>query len=230
MRDRALVVEDDWEIREVAQLTLEHGGFDVAAEGDGRHALARFRREAFDVIVLDVMLPLMDGFELCREIRWESLVPIVMLTAKTATAEVVAGLELGADDCITKPFEAAELLARVRASVRRASNGADQRVERFGEIEIDPASHAVRRRGEEVPLSATEFRLLLELTRHASRALTRQMLLENVWNYEYLGDSRLVDMAVKRLRDKLEDTPGHPQMVKTVRGVGYRFDPPNAAR
>ena len=227
MRERALVVEDDAEIREVAQLILERAGFDVATEGDGRRALVRVRREPFDVVVLDLMLPSLNGFEVCKEIRRESMVPIVMLTAKTSTADVVAGLELGADDYITKPFEAAELLARVRASVRRASGAPDQWVERFGPIEIDRSSHVVRRRGEEVALSATEFRLLLELTRHPGQVLTRQLLLERVWNYDYLGDSRLVDMAVKRLRDKLEEVPGDPQMVKTVRGVGYRFDPPN---
>ena len=225
MRERALVVEDDAEIREVAHLILERAGFDVATEGDGRQALARVRREPFDVVVLDLMLPSLNGFEVCKEIRRDSMVPIVMLTAKTSTADVVAGLELGADDYITKPFEAAELLARVRASVRRASGGPEQWVDRFGEIEIDRSRHVVRRRGEEVPLSATEFRLLLELARHPGQVLTRQVLLERVWNYEYLGDSRLVDMAVKRLRDKLEEVPGDPQLVKTVRGVGYRFDP-----
>jgi len=218
-----LLVEDDASIREVATLGLEQAGLKVTATGDGRDGLARFREGGVDLVVLDVMLPSLDGFEVCREIRRESGTPIVMLTARSELHDIVVGLELGADDYITKPFELAELVARVKAVLRRASPPDDDGTISIGGLEIDPGGFTVRKRGEELSLTATEFRLLHELARRPKQVFTRELLLELVWNYDYLGDSRLVDAAIQRLRAKVEDDPKQPQLIKTVRGVGYRF-------
>ena len=220
-----LLVEDDASIREVATLGLERAGFRVTATGDGRDGLLRFRQGPFDLVVLDVMLPSVDGFEVCREIRRESQTPIVMLTARSDLHDVVVGLELGADDYVTKPFELPELVARIRAVLRRSTAAPAEQAISVDDLVIDPAAFAVRRRGEELQLTATEFRLLLELARRPKQVFTRELLLELVWNYDYLGDSRLVDVAVQRLRAKIEEDPKQPKLIKTVRGVGYRFDP-----
>ena len=225
MDKRVLLVEDDASIREVTALGLGQAGFRVTTAADGREGLLQFRRAPFDVVVLDVMLPALDGYEVCREIRRESRVPIVMLSAKADTVDVVVGLELGADDYVTKPFEMAELVARVRAALRRAEEPPVEPVITAGDLEIDPAGFRARRNGEDVPLTATEFRLLLELARRPGQVFTRELLLERVWNYDYLGDSRLVDVAVQRLRSKIEDDPREPRHILTVRGVGYRFEP-----
>ena len=225
MNEHVLLVEDDDSIREVATLGLERAGFRVTATGDGRDALVRFRGERIDLVVLDVMLPSLDGFEVCREIRRESQAPIVMLTARSELHDVVVGLELGADDYVTKPFELPELVARVKAVLRRSAAGPADGTIRVATLEIDPGAFSVRRRGEEIPLTATEFRLLLELARRPKQVFTRELLLELVWNYDYLGDSRLVDAAVQRLRAKVEDDPKQPKLIRTVRGVGYRLDP-----
>jgi len=223
--EHVLLVEDDASIREIATLGLERAGFRITASGDGRDALIRFRQTPFDLVVLDVMLPSLDGFEVCREIRRNSQVPIVMLSARGELHDIVVGLELGADDYVTKPFELPELVARVKAVLRRSSAGVTDGVISVDELEIDPGAFLVRRRGEEVALTATEFRLLLELARRPKQVFTRELLLELVWNYDYLGDSRLVDVAVQRLRAKIEDDPKQPKLIHTVRGVGYRFDP-----
>ena len=179
------------------------------------------------MVVLDLMLPELDGYEVCRELRARSQVPVVMLSARTDTVDVVVGLELGADDYVTKPFEVAELAARIRAVLRRSAPAPseDGGVIRVRDVEIDPAAFRVRKGGEEVALTATELRLLLELARRPNQVFTRELLLELVWNYDYLGDSRLVDVAVQRLRAKVEDDPAAPALVQTVRGVGYRLDP-----
>jgi two-component system, OmpR family, response regulator MtrA len=224
MNEQVLLVEDDASIREVTTLGLEQAGLRVTAVGDGREALDRFRRGGFDLVVLDVMLPSLDGFEILREIRRDSGTPIVMLTAKSELHDVVVGLELGADDYVTKPFELPELVARIKAVLRRAAPADGAGTISTGGLEIDPAAFTVRKRGEELSLTATEFRLLLELARRPKQVFTRDLLLELVWNYDYLGDSRLVDAAVQRLRAKVEDDPGHPTLIRTVRGVGYRFD------
>ena len=218
-----LLVEDDTSIREITTLGLEQAGFRVTASGDGREGLVRFRQGSFDLVVLDVMLPSLDGFEVCREIRHESQTPIVMLTARSDLHDVVVGLELGADDYVTKPFELPELVARIRAVLRRSSGEPGDRVIAVGGLEIDPGAFTVTRDGEEIALTATEFRLLLELARRPKQVFTRELLLELVWNYDYLGDSRLVDAAVQRLRAKIEDDPKQPKLIRTVRGVGYRF-------
>jgi two-component system response regulator MtrA len=224
MDERILVVEDDPSIREVAKLGLTKAGFHVTTAADGREGLIHFRQSSFDLVILDVMLPELDGYEVCRQIRAESRVPVVMLSAKTDTVDVVVGLELGADDYVKKPFEMAELVARARAAVRRSTAVDEEPVLVRGDLEIDPGAFMVRRRGEEVSLTATEFKLLLELARRPGQVFTRELLLQRVWNYDYLGDSRLVDVAVQRLRAKVEDDPKEPQAIKTVRGVGYRFD------
>jgi len=218
-----LLVEDDPSIREVASLGLEQAGFRVTATGDGRDALTRFRQGPFDLVVLDVMLPSLDGLEVCREIRRESQMPIVMLSARSELHDVIVGLELGADDYVTKPFELPELVARIKAVLRRSTAGPSEGAISVADLEIDPAGFSVRKGGEDVALTATEFRLLLELARRPKQVFTRDLLLELVWNYEYLGDSRLVDVAVQRLRGKIEDDPAQPKLIQTVRGVGYRF-------
>jgi two-component system response regulator MtrA len=224
MDERVLLVEDDASIREVAKLGLTQSGFRVTTAADGREGLLHFRQTPFDLVILDVMLPTLDGYEVCRQIRADSRIPIIMLSAKSDTVDVVVGLELGADDYVTKPFELPELVARARAALRRSTSEPEEPVLERGELAIDPGGFIVRLRGEEVGLTATEFRLLLELARRPGQVFTRELLLERVWNYEFLGDSRLVDVAVQRLRAKIEDDPGSPRYIVTVRGVGYRFD------
>ena len=224
MDERILFVEDDDSLRETTALMLQRVGFEVTTVGDGREALHAFAPERFDLVLLDVMLPAIDGLDVCREIRRSSQTPIVMLTARTDTADVVVGLELGADDYLTKPFEVPELIARLRAVLRRGTPDADSSVLRVGGLEIDPAGFRAVQDGTLLDLTATEFRLLLELVTHRGRVMTREILLDRVWGYDYLGDSRLVDMAVKRVRDKLGDDARDPRYITTVRGAGYRFD------
>ena len=224
MNEHVLVVEDDPSIREVTTLGLEQAGFQVTSSGDGREGLVRFRQGSFDLVLLDVMLPSLDGFEVLREIRHDNQTPVVMLTARSDLHDVVVGLELGADDYVTKPFELPELVARIKAVLRRSTAEPGDAVIHTDGLEIDPAGFTVRRGDEELELTATEFRLLLELAKRPKQVFTRELLLELVWNYDYLGDSRLVDAAVQRLRAKVADDPKEPKLIRTVRGVGYRFD------
>ena len=223
VNERVLLVEDDASLREVVSLVLGATGMTVDAVPTGDEAMTAFASAEYDLVVLDVMLPGLDGYEVCRRLRERSRVPIVMLTARSEAGEIVRGLELGADDYVTKPFEAAVLLARVRAVLRRVSPDQAE-VLSEGELEVDPEGFRAWKRGELLELSSTELRLLGELMRHAGQVLTREALLQRVWNYDYLGDSRLVDMAIKRLRDKVEDDPREPKRITTVRGVGYRFE------
>lgn len=217
-----LVVEDDASIREITKLGLEAAGFVVETASDGDEAVDRFRHDRPDLVLLDVMLPKRDGFEVCRTIRGESAVPVVMLTARTDTIDVVVGLESGADDYVTKPFEMPELIARIRAALRRARQDAPAETLALGDVQIDVLGHTARRGRTELALTPTEFRLLVELARRPGQVFTRELLLERVWGYGYLGDSRLVDVAVQRLRAKVEKDPGSPGLIETVRGVGYR--------
>ncbi len=220
---RVLLVEDDPSIREVTALGLTAGGFEVVTAEDGPSALARFRSDRPDLVLLDVMLPGLDGLTVCRMIRAESTVPVVMLTARTDAIDVVAGLEAGADDYVRKPFELPELLARLRVALRHTTPASTSApVVRLGPLEIDEAAHTVRRRGTEIPLTHTEFRLLVALAGRPGRVLTREALLDEVWGYDFLGDSRLVDVAVQRLRARVEANPGNPELILTVRGAGYK--------
>jgi two-component system response regulator MtrA len=223
--ERLLLIEDDASIREIVSIGLKAAGFRVVTAIDGLQGLASARSGGFDAVILDVMLPSLDGFEVCREIRKFSRVPVVMLTARTDLIDVVVGLESGADDYVKKPFELPELTARLRAVLRRAAAPAgEDSVIAVGRLEIDPAGFTVRRDGAELTLTATEFRLLVELAKRPGQVFTRELLLQRVWDYEYLGESHLVDVAIQRLRAKVEDDPSHPVLIKTVRGVGYRLD------
>jgi two-component system, OmpR family, response regulator MtrA len=222
---RILLVEDDASIREITALGLRGAGFEVETASDGAEGLDRWRRDAPDLVLLDVMLPRLDGLEVLRAIRRESTTPVVMLTARADTIDVVVGLESGADDYVRKPFELPELVARVRAALRRrgadAGEAADARIG-LGPLRIDPAGRTVSRDGTTIELTRTEFDLLVELARHAGQVVARDQLLDRVWGYDYLGDSRLVDVAIGRLRAKVEADPAEPQLILTVRGVGYK--------
>jgi DNA-binding response OmpR family regulator len=224
MGTRILTVEDDERIRTAVRLALEDEGWDVEEADTGEDALQAFTRQPSDVVLIDIMLPGIDGFDVCRSIRRVSDVPIVMVTARADTHDVVAGLEAGADDYLTKPFAPKELSARIRALLRRARtiDLAPTHL-RFGDLEIIPDEGIVLRDNEEVHLTKTEFRLLVELASAPGRVFSREALLERVWGYGYFGDGRLVDVHVRRLRMKVEVDPANPRHVMTIRGLGYKL-------
>ena len=223
---RVLLIEDDERIRTSLRLMLEDEGHTVDEAPDGEVGLKSHAAKPFDILLIDVMLPGIDGFEVCRTIRRTSDVPILMLTARSDSHDVVAGLEAGADDYVTKPAVPKELAARVRALLRRGRReGPAGEVLRFGDVELEPDAGVVRKGGEEIALTKTEFRLLCELAASPGRVLSRESLLERVWGYDYFGDSRLVDVHVRRLRTKVEDDPGDPVHVLTIRGLGYKLQP-----
>jgi DNA-binding response OmpR family regulator len=223
-----LFIEDDDDIRLALSLALEDEGYSVQQAADGREGLTEFQRHPPDLVLLDLRLPDMSGFEVCRAMRADSIVPIIIITAQTDTVDMVAGLEAGADDYVTKPVVPKELAARIRALLRRVQlQGAPHPVQssRFGDLELRREQGVVLKGGREISLTKTEFRLLCEFADHAGAVLSRDQLLERVWGYEYLGDSRLVDAHVRRLRLKIENQPDHPRLIVTVRGIGYRLVP-----
>jgi two-component system response regulator MtrA len=222
-----MLVDDDARLREIVGMALEDEGYGVRTAGSAEEALGLLGTADPDLLILDVMLPGQDGFELCRAIRTQSPVPILMLTAKTDTVDIVVGLESGADDYVTKPFVTKELVARIRALLRRtrASEAAPRKIV-VGDIEIEPQAAAVTKRGVPVHLTKTEFRLLLTLASRPNQVFTREVILQQVWEYDYFGDSRLVDVHVRRLRAKVEDDPRNPSIVQTVRGIGYKVASP----
>ena len=221
---RILTVEDDERIRTAVRLALEDEGWTVDEAESGEDAVAIFQTTPPDVVLIDIMLPGMDGFELCRGIRRSSDVPVVMVTARNDTHDIVAGLEAGADDYLTKPFAPKELSARIRALLRRARPGSSPHARLFfGDLELVPDEGKVLRGGDEVHLTKTEFRLLCELADNPGKVFSREALLDKVWGYDYFGDGRLVDVHVRRLRTKIEADPANPRHVVTVRGLGYRL-------
>jgi DNA-binding response OmpR family regulator len=223
---RILTVEDDERIRTAVRMALEDEGWDVVEAESGEQAVEAFASQPTDVVLIDLMLPGIDGFELCRTIRRNSDVPILMVTARTDTHDVVAGLEAGADDYVTKPFQPKELSARIRALLRRARPAETGNPHlRFGDLEVIPAEGVVRSAGNDVHLTKTEFRLLCELASAPGRVFSREQLLERVWGYDYFGDGRLVDVHVRRLRTKVESDAANPRHVVTVRGLGYKLQP-----
>lgn len=226
MGTRILTVEDDERIRTAVKLALEDEGWTVEEATDGESAIRAFQRAPADVVLIDIMLPGIDGFEVCRQIRRQSDVPIIMVTARADTHDVVAGLEAGADDYLTKPFVPKELSARIRALLRRArtTEPGVSRL-RYGDLEIVPQEGVVTRGGNEVHLTKTEFRLLVELATNPGRVFSREALLERVWGHGYFGDGRLVDVHIRRLRTKVEADPANPRHVVTVRGLGYKLQP-----
>lgn len=224
MGTRILSVEDDERIRTAVRLALEDEGWTVDEAENGEEALVQFAQSPTDVVLIDIMLPDIDGFEVCRAIRRQSDVPIVMVTARDDTHDVVAGLEAGADDYLTKPFAPKELSARIRALLRRARTADPASPQlRFGDLEVIPDQGVVRRNGQEVHLTKTEFKLLVELATSPGKVFSRETLLDKVWGYDYFADGRLVDVHVRRLRTKVEADPANPRHVVTVRGLGYKL-------
>ena len=223
---RILVADDDPSIAALIKVTLENPRYYVTAAVNGLEAIKAFEEGSFDMILLDVMMPYVDGFEVCQRVRVESDVPIIMLTARDGTDDIVHGFELGADDYITKPFKTAELIARVEAILRRVEGYKARKappIVRVGDLEIDEPRHRVTVRGHDVNLTPMEFELLYFLAANAGQVFDRETLFREVWGYEYVGETNLVDVCVRRLREKVEVTPSRPRIILTVRGVGYKL-------
>ncbi|MBG9988924.1 response regulator transcription factor [Aerococcaceae bacterium DSM 111176] len=231
--DKILVVDDEKPISDIITYSLEKEGYEVVAAYDGQEALEQFEREKPDLVILDIMLPKMTGLDVTKELRKSSAVPIIMLTAKDSEIDKVVGLELGADDYVTKPFSNPELVARVKATLRRNALSADIKVEDnqgdivVGDLIVHQDAYIASKRGEEIELTHREFELLLYLAKHTGQVMTREHLLETVWGYDYFGDVRTVDVTVRRLREKIEDEPSHPNYIITRRGVGYFLKNPD---
>ncbi|SDK77796.1 MULTISPECIES: response regulator YycF [Bacillales] len=227
MAKKIVVVDDERPIADILEFNLEKEGYEVHSAYDGNDALELILEVVPDIVLLDIMLPGMDGMEVCREVRKKYDMPIIMLTAKDSEIDKVLGLELGADDYVTKPFSTRELIARVKANLRRNTAQAKQEEEpdnnniQIKNITIIPDSYAIKKNGESIDLTHREFELFHYLTKHISQVMTREHLLETVWGYDYFGDVRTVDVTVRRLREKIEDDPSHPEYLMTRRGVGY---------
>ena len=224
---KILVVDDEKPISDIIIYTLKNEGYQIVTAFDGEEALDQFNKEKPDLVILDLMLPKMTGLEVCREIRKDSAVPIIMLTAKDSEIDKVVGLELGADDYVTKPFSNRELAARVKASLRRNSFAVAEPTDTestdiiVGDLVVHQDAYIASKRGEEIELTHREFELLHYLAKHIGQVMTREHLLETVWGYDYFGDVRTVDVTSRRLREKIEDQPSHPAYIVTRRGVGY---------
>jgi two-component system, OmpR family, response regulator RegX3 len=229
-----LVVDDEESYRDALSVALEREGFRVALAADGQEALDQFDAARPGLVLLDVMLPRISGVDVCRELRSRSRVPIIMVTARSAEIDAVVGLEVGADDYVSKPFRLRELIARVRASLRRSSeeeavDTVTQEVLEIGDVRLDAGRHEVFVRGEPVALPLKEFELLELLLANAGRVLTRDVLIDRIWGPNYFGDTKTLDVHVKRLRAKVEEDPSNPTRVVTIRGVGYRYEKPRQA-
>jgi DNA-binding response OmpR family regulator len=227
MSDRILVVEDESIVAEVVERFLRREGYETMVVGDGRQALSALGNFIPDLIVLDVMLPEVDGLEVCRQVRSRGETPIIMLTARGEETDKVLGLGLGADDYVTKPFSPRELAARVQAVLRRAKSqpGADAEILRFGPLRINARTRVVDADGVDLRLTAREFDLLLYLARNSGQVFSRDQLLDAVWDYDFAGDPGTVTVHMRRLREKIEEDPARPRYLKTVWGVGYKFEP-----
>ncbi len=223
---RILIVEDEPALSDPLDFLLRREGYETEVAADGREALVAFDRAGADLVLLDLMLPGLPGTEVCRELRNRSSVPIIMLTAKDSEVDIVVGLELGADDYVTKPYSSRELLARIRAVLRRRVEllDDDEAVLEAGPVRMDVERHSVSVRGDEVPMPLKEFELLELLMRNAGRVLTRGQLIDRVWGSDYFGDTKTLDVHIKRIRSKIEQNPSQPEMLVTVRGLGYRFE------
>jgi two-component system, OmpR family, response regulator VicR len=228
MDKKILVVDDEKPIADILQFNLKKEGYEVHCAYDGDEAVKMAEEVKPDLVLLDIMLPNRDGMEVCREIRKKYEMPIIMLTAKDSEIDKVLGLELGADDYVTKPFSTRELIARVKANLRRHQHGASQQADEegtneiaVGSLVIHPDAYIVSKRGETIELTHREFELLHYLAKHIGQVMTREHLLQTVWGYDYYGDVRTVDVTVRRLREKIEDNPSHPNWIVTRRGVGY---------
>jgi len=224
LKQRILLVEDEGTLRKTLKLSLEEQGYEVATAADGYDGLQKARTKTFDLLLVDLMLPGLDGLSLVRAVRQDWDVPVLILTARTSDMDKIVGLETGADDYLTKPFSLGELLARIRALLRRAERSGPRDVMTSGGIVLDLVGRRATLSGQALNLSPKEFSLLAELMRHERAVLSRDLLLTRVWGYDYMGDSRTVDVHVRWLREKIEEDPSSPKMIQTVRGIGYRFE------
>lgn len=223
---RILIVDDESHIRELIKFNLEKNGYKTLQAADGKEGLELAKERRVDLIILDLMIPVMDGFEVCKEIRKDSTIentPIIMLTAKSEEIDKILGLELGADDYMTKPFSVRELVARVKAQLRRNSSRTEENLFKFGDVSVNLQTREVRKSDEKVELTLKEFEILKLLIKNKGSILTREMLLDRIWGYEYIGETRTVDVHIRHLRQKVENDDKSPMFIQTIRGVGYKF-------